>query len=36
MERTYLALTLQKMKIEGIVGVCGSAVHAEWFLVKII
>ena len=26
---------LQKMKTEGIVGVCGRAVHAEWFLVKI-
>ena len=31
-----LSNLLQKMKIEGIIGVHGSAVHAEWFLVKII
>ena len=29
-----LSNLLQKMKEEGIVAVCGSAVHAEWFLVE--
>ena len=35
-EKQYKKLSnlLQKMKNEGIVGVRGSAVHAEWFLVK--
>lgn len=36
-EKQYKKLSnlLQKMKTEGIVGVYGRAVHAEWFLVKI-
>ena len=35
-EKKYKKLSnlLQKMKKEGVVHVCGSAVHAEWFLVK--
>ena len=35
-EKQYKKLSnlLQKMKKEGVVHVRGSAVHAEWFLVK--
>ena len=35
-EKQYKKLSnlLQKMKKEGVVHVCGSAVHAEWFLVE--